>query len=90
MKKALDAGKIYDRLKEWQGFESDTDLARFLGLKTPQVLHNWRSRNSIQLDLILAKFPKIPLNWLFRGTPYEGLEVAALRARAAAVEKSRK
>src|SRR5688572_11341195 len=70
MAKLLNADNVYDRLKEWANLETSTDLAHQFGV-SPQVLRNWRTRNSIQLDLIVEKFPGVDLNWLFRGLVLE-------------------
>jgi len=64
--KSVDAGKVYDRLKEYLGLESDSALARYFG-ETPQVLRNWRARNSLQLDRIVEKVPEVDLDWLILG-----------------------
>lgn len=82
LKKVLDATKVYDRIKEDQVIPSDAALARFFG-KSPQTLSNWKGRNSVQLELILAKCPKIDLNWLFRGIPLDPEERKEIKAHKA-------
>jgi hypothetical protein len=79
-----------ERLKEYYGIQEDTELAEYLGMQRQKV-YNWKRRNTVDLKVILAKCRDVDLNWLFRGMPFEGSkELADLRARVEALEKSRK
>lgn len=83
----LDAKKMIERLKEHYAIQEDTQLAEFLGMQRQKV-YNWKRRNTVDLKVILAKCRDVDLNWLFRGTPWEGSkELADLRARLEALEK---
>lgn len=62
------APEILGRLAQKYGFPSDSALAAHLGV-TRQTIGNWRSRGTVDHDLLLRKFPDADLNWLFRGTP---------------------
>ena len=57
---------ILNEIKLHYNIKSDTDFAKFLGIK-PQVLSNWKSRNSIDYDLIYTKCLDIDANWLLTG-----------------------
>jgi hypothetical protein len=86
----LDAKRIIERLKEHYQIMEDTELSEFLGIHRQNV-YNWKKRNTVDLKVILAKCRDVDLNWLFRGTPFEGSkELAELRSRVEALEKSRK
>jgi len=64
MMKLQKSGVILDRVKETYHLKSDKKLAEFLNVKASTV-SAWRSRNSLNYDLILNKCKKIDLNWLF-------------------------
>lgn len=66
----MESKLIINRLKEHLGFNSDVELAKYLGV-TQGAISSWKSRNSIDYDLIISKAPNADLNWLFRG---EGLK----------------
>lgn len=57
---------MLDRIKEFYGYMTDTDFAKFLGI-TPQVLSNWRSRNSFDAELLYKKCPDLNPSWLLCG-----------------------
>lgn len=61
-----DKKAILDRIKTASKSKTDADLARFLGV-SPAVLSNWKSRGSIDYDLILSKCEHLDLNWLLTG-----------------------
>lgn len=75
----VSVGEILGRLALKYGFRSDVALAERLGV-TRQTVGNWRSRGSLDHDLLIRTFPDADLNWLFRGSQAapEGVE-AALR-----------
>lgn len=64
MGKLQSAGVILDRIKHVYQLKSDKKLAEFLQVKAGTV-SAWRSRKSLNYDLILQKCSKIDLNWLF-------------------------
>ena len=59
-------GAILARIKEYYSFNTDTDLADFLGIQR-STLSNWVKRNSIDYDLVLSKCEHINKNWLLTG-----------------------
>ncbi len=61
-----DKAEILGRIKDYFGFNTDTDLADFLGIKR-STLSNWTKRNSIDYDLVLSKCEHIDKNWLLCG-----------------------
>lgn len=62
----MDKTIMLDRIKEFYGFQTDVDFARYLGI-TPQVLSNWKSRNSFDAELLYGKCPELNPSWLLRG-----------------------
>ena len=57
---------ILARIKEGCNLKSDTELAHFLGI-AKTTLSNWRSRDSIDYNLVLSKCEHVDLNWLLTG-----------------------
>lgn len=57
---------ILKRLKSVLGYATDAELASFLGVNASTV-SIWKSRNSINWDLVFQKAPSIDLNWLITG-----------------------
>lgn len=62
----MDKLLIINRIKEYKKFKSDKDLSEFLGV-TPQTLSTWKSRNSIDYELIFAKCEEVSPTWLITG-----------------------
>lgn len=62
----MDKSLILNEIKLHYNIKSDADFAKFLGIK-PQVLSNWKARNSIDYDLIYTKCVEIDANWLLTG-----------------------
>ncbi|TWP30545.1 peptidase S24 [Apibacter muscae] len=62
MNKAL----ILNRIKEYNDFKTDKELASFLGI-SKSTLSNWYNRNSIDYDLVFSKCVQIDKNWLLTG-----------------------
>jgi transcriptional regulator with XRE-family HTH domain len=58
---------IISQIKAHYNFKSDAEFARFLGIK-PQVLSNWRNRNTIDYELLARACTEIDANWLMTGT----------------------
>ncbi|MRI64010.1 hypothetical protein EDM00_08420 [Ornithobacterium rhinotracheale] len=61
-----DKSLILNKIKLHLNFNSDTEFAKFLGVK-PQVLSNWRARNTFDTELIYTKCEDIDANWLLTG-----------------------
>lgn len=63
----MDKSLILNEIKKHLNFKSDSDFANYLGIK-PQVLSNWRSRNTFDTDLIYTKCLEfINAEWLLTG-----------------------
>jgi hypothetical protein len=75
---------ILNRLKSALNFSKDIELATFLGVST-QGISSWRSRNTIDYDLIFAKCGQIDLNWLIKGVGIDPLQDAKIADRAGEV-----
>lgn len=60
------ANKIIDRLKKGLSIKTDSALAKHLGVK-PNTISAWKSRNSINYDLIFAKCDDLRKDWLLTG-----------------------
>ena len=58
-----DVDGILDRVKQAENLSSDAKLADFLGVKAGTI-SAWRSRGSINLDLVLAKCREYNSNWI--------------------------
>ncbi len=60
------AEKIIHRVKEAYQLSTDAELAEFLGVgrSTPS---NWKSRNSLDYDLLFTKCKDLNFNWLIDG-----------------------
>ena len=63
----VSVGEILGRVAQATGHSTDTALAKALGV-TRQTIGNWRSRGSLDHDLLIRALPDVDLNWLFRGT----------------------
>jgi hypothetical protein len=61
-----DTNLILNRIKKAKNIEKDAELARFLGI-TSGLLANWKTRNTYNLDILLAKCSDISLDWLLLG-----------------------
>lgn len=57
---------IINKIISFYNFKSDKEFADFLEIK-PQTLSSWRTRNTIDYDLIFAKCVEINMNWVFTG-----------------------
>lgn len=62
----MDKAIMLDRVKEYYSFKTDVDFAKFLGI-TPQVLSNWKGRNSFDAELLYNKCPELNPSWLLCG-----------------------
>ena len=66
MKTPSSKGEILTRIKEGCNLKNDTELAHFLGI-AKTTLSNWRSRDSIDYDLVFSKCEQMDMNWLLTG-----------------------
>ncbi len=57
---------ILNQIKKYYQFKSDTQFATHLGIK-PQVLSNWKSRNTYDAELIYTKCLDLNPAWLLTG-----------------------
>lgn len=57
---------MLDEIKAFYDFPTDADFAKHLGI-TPQVLSNWRNRNSFDAELLYKKCPDLNPSWLLCG-----------------------
>ena len=55
-----------NNIKKHYAFERDTDFANFLGI-SPQVLYNWKARNTFDTELVYSKCFDINPEWLLTG-----------------------
>lgn len=54
---------ILNQIKSHYGFKTDTDFAKFLGIKQ-NTLSNWHTRNTMDYQLVITKCEDIDANWL--------------------------
>ncbi|SZD72780.1 Bacteriophage CI repressor helix-turn-helix domain [Candidatus Ornithobacterium hominis] len=62
----MDRSLILNEIKSYLKIDTDTEFAKYLDVK-PQVLSNWRKRNTFDIDLIYTKCENIDANWLLTG-----------------------
>lgn len=62
----MDSSMIISELMKYYGFATDVRFAEFLGIK-PQTLSAWKTRNTLDYDLISTKCVEINMNWIFTG-----------------------
>lgn len=62
----VDKSKILSALKEYSGFKTDAEFAKFLGI-SPQNLSKWHARNTFDVDKIVNLFPNISKIYLLTG-----------------------
>jgi SOS-response transcriptional repressor LexA len=81
---------IIDRLKLALGITKNKELADILGISANTV-SSWKSRDSIDLELIVAKCESVSVDWLLRGEgePTDSREAVLFRAVANEISKSR-
>lgn len=66
MKIFMNKSLILNRVKEYYNFQTDLELADFLGVNK-STISNWSKRNSIDYDLLFTKCEHINKNWLITG-----------------------
>ena len=57
---------ILQSIKDYKGFKTNAELARFLGVTNP-ALSNWIARGTLDESLIQSKIPEIRLEFLRTG-----------------------
>ena len=57
---------ILQSIKDYKGFKTNAEFARFLGIGG-SAISNWIARDYIDEDLILSKIPEITLTFLRTG-----------------------
>ncbi len=62
----MDKTLIINKIKSYLGIKTDSDFATFLGVKQPTI-SSWKSRNTLDYELIIAKCNDIDANWLITG-----------------------
>ena len=62
----MDKSLIINKIKIHLGIKKDIDFAVYLGIK-PNVLSNWRSRNTYDIEIISQKCEFINRDWLLTG-----------------------
>lgn len=58
--------QILQSIKDYKGFETNADLAEFLGVSRATI-SNWIARNTINEQLIQERIPEIRLEFLRTG-----------------------
>lgn len=66
MKTEIDKSSVLERVKQALNVSSDIALAQVLGIAR-STLSNWRSRGSIDYDLLFSKCKHVNLDWLLTG-----------------------
>ncbi|MEY3500880.1 MAG: hypothetical protein RL308_2549 [Bacteroidota bacterium] len=62
----MDKFQRINNIKKHYAFNRDTDFAKFLGI-SPQVLYNWKARNTFDTELVYEKCYDINPEWLLTG-----------------------
>lgn len=73
---AMDARKIFDRLAEALSLRKDKELADYLGVPAG-TLASWKSRNIVDIELLLAKCNGIDWNYILTGADSKNADGAA-------------
>jgi len=58
--------QIINKLKEYYNLKNDVDFAEYLGIPST-TLSSWKSRDSIDYDLVYSKCVGIDANWILTG-----------------------
>lgn len=66
MGKINDKSLILNEIKSHLKYTKDAELAEFLGIK-PNTLSNWKTRNTLDYDLIITKCEFVNGDWLLTG-----------------------
>ncbi len=62
----MDKSLIIKEIKKHLNFNKDGELANYLGV-SQNTISSWKSRNTINYDLIISKCDFINANWLLTG-----------------------
>ncbi|MEI6750630.1 MAG: helix-turn-helix domain-containing protein [Bacteroidota bacterium] len=80
---------LVERLKSYFQVDTDLKLSEILGVKANTV-STWKTRNSIDYNLIIAKCDKADLHWLIKGESFsKGIDQGLAAACPMCVEKDR-
>jgi hypothetical protein len=66
MRNKIIVSDVLDRIKVAKNLSTDTKLAAFLGLKQSSI-STWKSRNSMDIDIVFAKCNDLNMDWLLTG-----------------------
>lgn len=66
MSTVINKSLILNNIKSHYNFNSDSDFAKFLGIK-PQTLSSWHARNTFDIELLYAKCENINADFLLTG-----------------------
>lgn len=78
--KTIKLDELIDRLKLFLNVKSDNQLSITLH-KTPNFIAQARSRNTIDLELLIANCPDADLNWLLVGDEKKERKIARLDSK---------
>ena len=62
----METSIVISELKTYLGITKDSDLANYLGIMQ-NTLANWKSRNTLDVELIISKCEFINPTWLLTG-----------------------
>lgn len=62
----IDKSLILDEIKKYLNIKSDKDFCIYLGIK-PNVLSNWKKRNTFDIDKITQKCEFVSIDYLLTG-----------------------
>ena len=63
-KKSLNVDLVLNKLRDALGIKTDLALAQFLEVKA-NTISSWRSRSTLDFELIITKCDNIDFDWLF-------------------------
>lgn len=62
----IDKNLIISDIKKYLDIKKDTDFAKYLGVR-PNVLGNWKNRNTFDIDILITKCEFLNVEWLLTG-----------------------
>ena len=66
MNTKINKSLIFNEIKSYYNFVSDSEFAKFLGIK-PQTLSSWHTRNTFDIELLYSKCENINAEYLLTG-----------------------
>ena len=66
MNTKINKSLILNEIKSYYNFVSDSEFAKFLGIK-PQTLSSWHTRNTFDIELLYSKCENINAEYLLTG-----------------------